>query len=314
MLFTPCQAQESKLLISKSNISDFSGTPFYTRLVDEEGNEVTWKKEYKYLDSIEIYTILYWSDGLKIEGLLVQPLQKGKYPCVIFNRGGGNYQESSLKVGHGIVTLGQIAKEGYVVIASQYREGGRSEGKDEFGGKDVNDVLQLIEVLEEIEKADTERIGMFGWSRGTIMSFKVLTKTNKLDAVVVGGVVSDCIELVKDRPEMENLFEEMIPDFQKNRHQALLDRSAIYWVDKLPKDVPILMMHGNADWRTKPEQCLKLSLEFEKHRIPYRLIMFEGGDHGISEHKTEVNEQVIKWFDRYLKHDEPIPNMEYHGG
>lgn len=49
------------------------------------------------------------------------------------------------------------------------------------------------------------------------------------------------------------------------------------------------------------------------YRIPYRLIMFEGGDHGISEHRTEVNEEMLNWFDRYLKNDESLPNMEYHG-
>jgi dipeptidyl aminopeptidase/acylaminoacyl peptidase len=73
------------------------------------------------------------------------------------------------------------------------------------------------------------------------------------------------------------------------------------------------MLHGNSDWRVKPEQSLNLALEFEKNRIPYRLIMFEGGDHGISEHKDEVNEQVLNWFDKYLKNDEQLPNMEYHG-
>ena len=41
--------------------------------------------------------------------------------------------------------------------------------------------------------------------------------------------------------------------------------------------------------------------------------MFEGGDHGISEHQEEVQEQVLKWFDRYLKNGEILPNMEYHG-
>ena len=41
--------------------------------------------------------------------------------------------------------------------------------------------------------------------------------------------------------------------------------------------------------------------------------MFEGGDHGISEHKKEVHEQVIHWFDKYLKNNVPLPNMEYHG-
>jgi hypothetical protein len=41
--------------------------------------------------------------------------------------------------------------------------------------------------------------------------------------------------------------------------------------------------------------------------------MFEGGDHGINEHKKEVNDQVLSWFDRYLKKDEKLPNMTYHG-
>ena len=73
------------------------------------------------------------------------------------------------------------------------------------------------------------------------------------------------------------------------------------------------MLHGNADWRVKPEQSLKLALEFEKFRIPNRLIMFEGGDHGISEHRNEVDEEVMNWLDKYLKNNEPLPNMEYHG-
>jgi dipeptidyl aminopeptidase/acylaminoacyl peptidase len=313
LLVSSCQAQEKKLLVSKTRIEDFSNTPIYKMLVEEKSSQITWKEEYKYLDSIEIYRISYLSDGLRIGGLLVQPRKEGKYPCVIFNKGGGNSNQSALKVGHGVLTLGQIAKEGFVVIASQYREGGNSEGKDEFGGKDVDDVLQLIDVLEEIEKADTNKIGMYGWSRGTIMTFKSLIQTDKLDAIVVGGVVSDCIELIKDRPEMENVFKEMVPDYEQNKSQELMKRSAIKWVDKFPKDVPILMLHGNSDWRTKPAQSLNLSLEFEKNRIPYRLIIFEGGDHGISEHKQEVNEQVIRWFNRYLKNNEPLPNMEYHG-
>jgi len=73
------------------------------------------------------------------------------------------------------------------------------------------------------------------------------------------------------------------------------------------------MLHGNSDWRVKPAQSLKLALEFEKYRIPYRLIIFEGGDHGISEHKNEVDIQVLNWFNKYLKTNNPIPNMEYHG-
>src|SRR5690606_8137282 len=129
-----------------------------------------------------------------------------------------------------------------------------------------------------------------------------------------GGAISDNFESIKDRPEMETkVLAELIPNYETTKQEELTKRSALYWVDRFPKNVPMLILHGNADWRVKPEQSLKMALEFEKHRIPYRLIMFEGGDHGISEHTKEVNKQVISWFDRYLKNDEALPNMQYHG-
>ncbi|MBD0823021.1 alpha/beta hydrolase family protein [Aestuariibaculum marinum] len=308
-----CEAQDTKRLLRQELISDLSETPIYARLTENVNGQIEWKGNYKYLDSIEIYRITYLSDGLKINGLMVKPKKNGKYPCVIYNRG-GNREFGSLKMAHGAITLGQIAKEGYVVIASQYRGNGGSEGQEEFGGKDVNDITILPEVLKEIEVADTNRIGMYGWSRGGMMTYIALTKMDKIKAAVVGGAVSNSFSTVEDRPEMEtNVLSELIPNYTDNKDAELEKRSAIKWADKFPKDVPILMLHGTSDWRVKPEQSLNLALEFEKYRIPYRLIMFEGGDHGISEHKDEVNEQVLKWFDKYLKNDEPLPDMAYHG-
>jgi dipeptidyl aminopeptidase/acylaminoacyl peptidase len=313
LIFTNCKAQETKILVSQKLISNLSETPIYSRLTEEVNGQIKWKENFKYLDSIEIYRITYLSDGLKIKGLLVKPKKKGKYPCIIYNRG-GNRDFGSLKIAHGAISLGQIAKEGYVVIASQYRGNGGSEGQEEFGGKDVNDITILTEVLKEIEVADTNRIGMYGWSRGGMMTYIALTKTDKIKAVVVGGALSNAFSNIKDRPEMESkVMAELIPNYDNNKNAELEKRSAIKWVDKFPKDVPILVLHGNSDWRVKPEQSLNLALEFEKNRVPYRLIMFEGGDHGISEHKKEVNEQVIKWFDKYLKNNKQLPNMEYHG-
>lgn len=311
LLFSNCQAQENKLLVRKSLISDWSKYPIYPRLVEDKNGKKEWKAKYRYLDSIDVYGITYLSDGLKIHGLMAKPKKTGTYPCVIYNRG-GNREFGSLKVYHGALTLGQIAKEGYVVIASQYRGNGGSEGQEEFGGKDVNDVLILTDILKEIEDADTHRIGMYGWSRGGMMTYIALTKTAKIKTAIVGGARSDLT--IIDRPEMEtNVYSELMPNYKENKEEELKKRSAIYWADKFPKNVPILLLHGNSDWRVKSTNSLNLALEFEKHRIPYRLKIFEGGDHGINEFKKEVDTEVINWFNRYLKNGEPIPNMEYHG-
>jgi dipeptidyl aminopeptidase/acylaminoacyl peptidase len=309
-LLVHCKAQDSGIIVESRSIDDLSGYPIYPRLVDEEGN---WKPAYQYLDSIEIYGITYLSDGLRVKGLMVKPKKTGKYPCIIYNRG-GNRDFGALTIAHGVITLGQLAKEGYVVIASQYRGNAAGEGTEEFGGSDVNDVVILTEALAEIDAADTARIGMYGWSRGGMMTFIALTKTNKIRAAVVGGAVSNQFSSIVDRPEMETrVLVELVPNYETSKNAELEKRSAIKWVDQFPKNVPILMLHGNSDWRVRPEQSLTLALAFEKERIPYRLIMFEGGDHGITEHREEVNVQVISWFNKYLKRNEPLPNMEYHG-
>jgi len=313
LIITNCQAQSEKLLVNKSLISDWSVYPIYSTLIKEDHGVDRWKEQYRYLDSIEVYRIAYSSNGLKINGLLAKPKKQGNYPCIIYNRG-GNREFGLLKAAHGALALGSIAKEGYVVIASQYRGNGGSEGQEEFGGKDINDVLVLTEVLKEIEHANTKKIGMYGWSRGGMMTYIALTKTDKIKAAVVGGAVSDVHETIKDRPKMEtNVMAELIPNYKSQKTEELDKRSAIGWVDKFPKNVPILILHGNSDWRVKAGQSLKMAIELEKYRIPYRLIVFEGGDHGIKEHKDEVNTQVLNWFNRYLKNAEPLPNMEYHG-
>ena len=56
--------------------------------------------------------------------------------------------------------LGEVASWGYVVVGSQYRGNAGGEGKEEFGGSDVNDILNLIPFLANIRQADTSRIGM----------------------------------------------------------------------------------------------------------------------------------------------------------
>ncbi|WP_258098300.1 alpha/beta hydrolase family protein [Marinoscillum pacificum] len=305
-------AQKSKLIVESNQIKDFSKYPFYKSVssIPVTDDIPEW---FSYIDSVEVFEITYLSDGLQVKGILVQPKKEGKYPCVIYNRG-GNKEDGTVSVPRALIQLGKLASSGYVVIASHYRGNLGGEGVEEFGGADVNDVTILPKILAEIPRADTSRIGMYGWSRGGMMTYLALKEMTYLKAVVVGGALSDAFQNVSDRPEMEAyVFSKLVPDYWNNTEAELTKRSAIKWADQFPKDVPILMMHGTSDWRIKPEQSLRMALEFDKYRIPYRLIMFEGGDHGIWEHKERVNEEVLSWFDRFLKNGEALPDMEFHG-
>lgn len=301
-----CHAQSNQSIIVENQSVDIIQYPIYHDLKAKSA-------AYNYLDSIEINELTYLSDGLKVKAYVIQPKAEGKYPCIIFNRG-GNRDFGAWNASGIIRFFSSIAKEGYVVIASQYRGNAGGEGTEEFGGADLNDVIVLPNVLAELEKADTSKIGMYGWSRGGMMTYMAMAKMNNIKAVVVGGGVTDHIELIKDRPEMEaTVYAELIPNYEENKEQELKKRSAIYWVDQFSKTTPVLLMHGGSDWRVKPNQSLTLALEFERYRIPYRLIVYEGDDHGISKHKKESNTEAMAWFARFLKAGEQLPKTEFQG-
>jgi dipeptidyl aminopeptidase/acylaminoacyl peptidase len=265
------------------------------------------------LDQTETKAITYFSDGLKIKGYLAAPKQGNHLPCVIWNRG-GNRELGALDDTNACARLGTMASWGYIVAASQYRGNGGGEGQEEFGGKDVDDVLSLVPLLQSLPQADPTRIGMCGYSRGGMMTYLALARTDKIAAAVVGYGLSDAFECVTSRPEMEtNVFAELVPDFRQNRAAALEARSAVRWVDKLNKNTPILLLHGTADWRVNPMQSLQMATALYQHKHPFRFVLLEGAAHGLGEFRPEVNRLTKDWLDRYVRDRLPWPSLEPHG-
>jgi dipeptidyl aminopeptidase/acylaminoacyl peptidase len=265
------------------------------------------------LDKVDIRSITYLSDGLKVKGYLAVPKEEKKLPCVIYNRGGSR-SFGALNDEEALYLLGRIASWGYVVAASQYRGNAGGEGKEEFGGADVHDVLNLIPLLEALPQADTLRIGMYGWSRGGMMTYLALTRTNRIAAAVIGGGSSDLFDGLERRPDMEkSVYAALIPNYAKDKEAALTARSAIRWPEKINKKTPLLLLHGSADWRVDPTEVLAMVSALYKCKQPVRFVFFEGGDHGLSEYQGEVNRLIKDWLDHYVRDQKPWPSLEPHG-
>lgn len=265
------------------------------------------------LAEVTIERITYGSDGLRVKGYLVAPRGGERLPCVIFNRG-GNREFGALTDESAALWLGSIARHGYVVVASQYRGNAGGEGREEFGGADVADVLHLIPLLESLPRADATRIGMYGWSRGGLMTYLALARTERIRAAIVGGGMSDASDMVALRPEMETeVLAELVPNWERERDAALAARSPVRWVERLHKGTPILLLHGGADWRVHPSEALRMAEALLAARHPFRLILFEGGDHGLSEHRAERNRVALEWLDAYVRDGRRWPSLEPHG-
>jgi dipeptidyl aminopeptidase/acylaminoacyl peptidase len=262
--------------------------------------------------SVDFYHITYLSDGLKVKGYMAIPKAAGKYPCVIFNRGGsGEFSAITDEIFYRL--LGRLAANGYIVVGSQYRGNGGSEGKEEFGGSDVNDVLNLIPFLSNIQEADTSRIGMFGWSRGGMQTYLTLTRTNRIKAAVVGSGLADLARALETRPELDSTWAQFIPNYDTKKKEELAKRSAVRFAGKICKTTPILILQGTADWRVPADQVLELVSVFYKNKQPFRFILYEGGQHSLVEHRNNYYSQLVEWFNNYLRDGKSWPDLNPHG-
>jgi len=253
------------------------------------------------LDNTITEKITYLSAGLKVKGYISYLKNSDKkYPCVIWNRGGiGNRGVIDAFTARGM--FGQIANWGYVVLASQYRGNAGGEGHDEFGGEDVNDVLNLIPLAEEIKNADKEKWGIEGWSRGGMMTYLALTRTDIFKCAIVSGGIANLRCSSDESPFMRRLYEVTMGKYkEKEFYEKCESRSIVKFADKLPKNTPILMIHGISDERVLPHDSLDLSYKLLELKIPFRLVMLEGGDHFNKKHRKEVDEMRKLWFEKYL--------------
>lgn len=265
------------------------------------------------LGRVELFRIAYASGGLRVQGYLARPTRPGPLPCVIYNRG-GHGSSGVISARQAAIQLGAIADRGYLVVASQYRGNGGSEGQDEFGGGDLGDVLALIPLLEGEPGADPARIGMWGWSRGGLMTYLALAATDRLATAIVLSGVTDLADYLVRRPEMEQrIFAKLIPDYRQDKAASIERRSPIRWPERLCKTTPILMLHGSADWRVHPTQALHMAAALYETRHPFRFVLFEGADHGLAEFNTEAMRLCHDWLDRYLRDRQPWPSLEPHG-
>lgn len=126
-----------------------------------------------------------------------------------------------------------------------------------------------------------------------------------------GGAVAGSLD---ERPEMARVYETAINARGAQLVNALRKSSAVNWPDKLPKDVPLLLVHGTADWCVSPTKSIRMASLLLERRVPFRLMLLEGDDHGLTWHPVELRMQTRGWFDRYLKQAVPFPVLEPHGG
>ncbi len=252
-------------------------------------------------EGFECLRITYLSDGLTVTGYLWKPKDTAgkRLPLIVFNRGGNrDFGQLSPWEQEGFYSY---VSNGFVVIASQYRGVDGGEGREEFGGAEVHDVLNLLPLAKALGYVDMGNVFLLGESRGGMETYLALKAGMPVNAAAVVSGEGDLVAGSKDRPEMVyQVYRQIIPGFATRGPELLRERSVVDWPKKI--NAPVLILHGTADWRTDPRsQALAVADKLQALHKTYELVMYADDSHGLPFHWRDRDQRIVAWFKRYLK-------------
>ena len=241
------------------------------------------------------YITNYESEGNKIYALMSIPssqVNSKKYPVLIFNHGYINPNSySTINSYKG--TFDAYATKDFLVIKSDYRANGNSEGDKQDPLNRLSypiDILNLIQGLESIPEADTDNILIWGHSLGGDVSLKVIEATNKIKGASLWAPVS------ADYPESLYYF------IRKHRPNDL--EKIKQAVEKIidPKDLkklspsqnlskirtPIIIHHGQKDESVPYEWSVKLVEKMTELKLPVTFESYGNENHNFTNGSRNV--------------------------
>ena len=249
------------------------------------------------IDGVDVYSILYHSDGYLIKGYLAKPNKiNERLPLIVWNRG-GDEKDGRLDdfLAYGI--LGEIASWGYIVISSQYRN------TDEFGGAELNDVVNVLKAGMEIEEYDGENTGVEGWSRGGMITYLLLTRVKFLKCAISVAGLANLRRNFELNAKLKNKFYAKFSKYSPDMIAREMDlRSAVNFYGSMNVTTPLLMIHGTGDDKVTYKDSADLyRLLKPVYQSDIEIKLMENGDHYLRSHRKEVSTMRRNWFDKYLK-------------
>jgi len=250
--------------------------------------------------NFEFEKLKYMSDGLKVTAYLYKPKRtEGKsFPTIIFNRGSTVRGDIAPEL---ITFFHRLALEGFVVIAPMLRQSDGGEGRDEVGGADLDDLLNIFPLAKSHAFVDMNNLFMYGESRGGMMTYLALRKEVPVNAAAVFGALTSLQELADAHPKEYSpaFFKMLWPDYETRKAELFEARSAIRWADQL--NTPLLIMHGGADKGVDPAQSLNMAQRLQKLGKLYELIVYAEDGHRLAHNQEDRDRRATGWFKRFIK-------------
>ena len=290
----------------------------YLRSRTYEGSDFVFEQTLAPGSNYNRYIVSYHSDGLKIHALMTIPLDQkpaSGYPVIIFNHGyipPEQYRTTERYIAY----VDAFARNGYIVVKSDYRGHGSSEGKSTsiYGDPGyVIDVLNALASVRRYKDADPNRIGMWGHSMGGYITLRAMVAHQGIKAGVIwAGVVASYAEmfnswfggdsLTNARPGWRSamISQNGTPEQNPTYWNALSANS--YLTDL---SGPIQLHHGTGDSTVPYNYSVMLDQQIHAAGGSSELFLYPNDDHNIATNRDNALVLSVVFFNQHVKNSTP---------
>ncbi len=227
------------------------------------------------------------------------------YPMILDIHGGpnGRYSDSY------DFTQQILVGTGSIVLAVNPR-GSSSYGPDflkavlcDWGGEDFLDLMAAVDLLCERLYVDSDRLGVHGYSYGGFMSSWIVGHDHRFKAAVVGAPCINLHSMYGTSDIGVSFGENQWGGSSIERVELLHDRSPLTYAEEVR--TPVLLMHGEEDYRCPIEQAEQFFVALKRQRKTVEFVRFPGCSHGFRREghpkfREEYLQRMVDWFAQYV--------------
>ena len=244
--------------------------------------------------------------GVAIEAFYLFPpgyQKEHSYPAVLHIHGGPQAQWD-----FGFNYEAQLlAAQGYIVVMPNprgsfgYGQKFASAINKDWGGPDFIDVMAAMDFGIDKGWVDSERMAVYGWSYGGMLTNHVITKTNRFAAAITGASATLYVSNY-GHDQYQRWWEEELGFPWLVENKEAWDRiSPFYALEQVT--TPTLVVGGEEDWNVPIINSEQLYIVLKRRGVPARLVVYPNEYHSLSvpSYEKHLYEQYFEWLETHVQ-------------
>jgi dienelactone hydrolase len=244
------------------------------------------------------------ADGTRVSGYLITPpsaVAGKRYPAILRIHGGPTSQYSNAFE----FDWQLYAAHGYVVVAGNPRgSSGRGEAyaaaiTADWGHRDGEDVISLVDLAVAKGIADPTRLGIGGWSYGAILTENVIVRDTRFKAAIAGAGGGNWLAGYGTDMYVRG-YETEIGVPWKNLDTYLKISTPFLHADRIT--TPTLFMVGDKDFNVPLLNSEQMYEALRSVGTDTQLVIYPNEFHGFRRpsHLTDRLARYLEWYDKHL--------------